>query len=675
MPFIQGTSSTQLSQINQISQTENDGSISGANALSPFVDSSVVQANGYIGDGPYGATSGDFDWYVVGLPTNSTIQVDIDASRMGSGLDPVMHLLDASGNIVAGSDDDDGLDGFLTYTNAGTAGNFYLQVSGWNNTQANFFDASSGNGASTTGDYRLIISEALVGSPLPIAYGTLASETLNATAQNGSVLDGLQGDDILNGLGGNDTFIWMGSGQLSDGNDTFNGAGGTDNADITGSNVGDHLYLRSDAGVATLGISNSGYSNSLTFNSIESIDIHGRGGDDSLTVGDLTGTGVTGTLTFYADGDQNYLDASLATNNMKVFGGTGNDTYTTGSGNDHFYGSDGNDYYNGLGGTNEVDYSRYTSGLHIDLSNKGTQDTGAAGIDTLVNIQTVEGGSGSDTLIGDTAANYLIGGAGNDTLIGGTGAANTLQGGTGNDTYIVQAAGDSVVELANEGTDLVKTALGSFALSANVENLTHTGSADFTGIGNNLSNVIIGGMGNDYLIGQGGNDTLIDGSGLNTLQGGTGDDIYAVQSNADTVFEFANEGIDEVQTFLASYTLSPNVDKLTFIGATSHTGTGNNIANTFTGAAGDDIFTGAGGNDVYNYRTSGNGLDTINDFNADNANLAEHDTIDLTGRGLNFGALAVTSVSGGVVVGIPGGDAVFLKGVVAGQIDAGDFHF
>jgi mono/diheme cytochrome c family protein len=95
------------------------------------------------------------------------------------------------------------------------------------------------------------------------------------------------------------------------------------------------------------------------------------------------------------------------------------------------------------------------------VSNKGTQDTGAAGTETLVNIQTVDGGSGFDTLIGDTAANYLIGGAGNDTLIGGTGAANTLQGGTGDDHYVVQAAGDSVVEFANEGINEVQTFLAS----------------------------------------------------------------------------------------------------------------------------------------------------------------------------------------------------------------------
>ncbi|VIO75414.1 Endo-1,3-1,4-beta-glycanase ExsH [Bradyrhizobium ivorense] len=680
MPFIQGTSSTQVSQITQISQGENDGSILSANnALARFQDGAIVQANGFIGDGPYGTTSGDFDYYVIAIPTNSTIQVDIDAYRLGSSLDPFLRLMDAAGNVVASSDDNDLNDSFFTYTNVNQPGNFYLQVAAFNNIQANAFDPSSGNGATSTGEYRLFIGEALQGSPLPIAYGTDNPETLNATAPNGSVLDGLQGDDTLNGLGGNDTFIWMGGnsifGAVSDGNDTFNGAGGTDNADITGSNLGDHLYLRSVAGVAKLDISNSTYFNTLTFNSIESIDIHGRAGNDSLTVGDLTGTGVTGTVTYFADGDQNYLDAQLTTNNMRVFGGTGNDTYTTGAGNDHFYGSDGNDYYNGLGGTNEVDYSRYTRDLHIDLSNKGTQDTGAAGIDTLVNIQTLDGGSGFDTLIGDTNSNYLIGFGGNDTLIGGAGAANTLQGGTGDDHYIVQAAGDSVIEFANQGTDLVETALGSFTLSANVENLTHTGSADFTGVGNNLNNVMIGGTGNDYLVGAGGNDTLIDGSGLNTLQGGTGDDIYAVQSNADTVFEFANEGIDEVQTFLTSYTLSPNVEKLTFIGSPSHTGTGNVLNNTFTGASGDDTFTGAGGNDTYNYRTAGNGFDTINDFNADNANAAEHDHIDLTGRGLNFGSLALTSVTGGVVVGIPGGDAVLLKGVLIGQLDAGDFLF
>ncbi|VIO68212.1 Endo-1,3-1,4-beta-glycanase ExsH [Bradyrhizobium ivorense] len=224
-------------------------------------------------------------------------------------------------------------------------------------------------------------------------------------------------------------------------------------------------------------------------------------------------------------------------------------------------------------------------------------------------------------------------------------------------------------------TLVIATNVSNYTLEATDNDLTHVGNNDFIGVGNALNNVLTGGAGNDYLVGLDGNDTLIDGGGLTTLQGGKGDDIYAVQSKTDTVFEFANEGTDEVQTFLVSYTLPANVEKLTFVGNFSHQGTGNALANTFTGTAADDTFTGAGGNDVFNYRVSGNGLDTITDFNADNADTAEHDHIDLHGRGLTFAELAVTEVAGGVTIGIPGGDAIFLKNVSVHSIDAGDFFF
>ncbi|QOZ22711.1 Calx-beta domain-containing protein [Bradyrhizobium sp. CCBAU 51753] len=283
---------------------------------------------------------------------------------------------------------------------------------------------------------------------------------------------------------------------------------------------------------------------------------------------------------------------------------------------------------------------------------------------------------GDDTVFGTTLSDYIVGGAGNDRLFGGTGSPNTLQGGTGNDTYFVEASGDSIVEFAGEGTDTVQTPLTTFVLPANVENLTHTGSSDFVGVGNGSDNILIAGGGSNYLVGLGGNDTLIGGgSAPNTLQGGAGDDIYAVQSNQDTVYEVANEGTDTVQTFLANYVLPANVENLTFIGPIAHDGTGNVSNNVFTGTAASDTFTGAGGSDTFNYRQAGGGFDTITDFNANNADASGHDHIDLTGRGLNFAQLAVTTVAGGVVVGIPGGDAIFLKNVVVSQIDTGDFFF
>ena len=52
-------------------------------------------------------------------------------------------------------------------------------------------------------------------------------------------------------------------------------------------------------------------------------------------------------------------------------------------------------------------------------------------------------------------------------------------------------------------------ALDSFS---GVENLTYTGTGDFTGSGNELDNVITGGSGSDTLDGGGGNDTLDGGA-------------------------------------------------------------------------------------------------------------------------------------------------------------------
>ncbi|MGO8249220.1 hypothetical protein ACC809_36995, partial [Rhizobium johnstonii] len=61
----------------------------------------------------------------------------------------------------------------------------------------------------------------------------------------------------------------------------------------------------------------------------------------------------------------------------------------------------------------------------------------------------------------------ITGGAGTDTLNGGAGA-DTLIGRVGNYTYIIDNAGDLVTEVADEGTDTVRTNLASYTLAANV---------------------------------------------------------------------------------------------------------------------------------------------------------------------------------------------------------------
>ncbi|MCC8936699.1 hypothetical protein H8A99_09375 [Bradyrhizobium sp. Arg68] len=685
MPIQQTNLITRTSVVPEISQAEDDGSIFSANwtGLSAGV-AGTVQANGFIGDGPFGLTSGDHDGFRFELAAGWSVSIDMDASAFGlhngESFDPFVQIFNSAGTQVASNDDDDGLDSFLTFTNiTGTTQTYTVFVSDLDTvvTDPNNSAVSSGSVNSPPSDlgfYRMFINtfDPLNAAHGRIIVGTGGADALDGTAGN-DVIELKGGNDTSNGGGGNDVFHW----DMFDGNDTIDGGGPQNNVlDVLGNELGQQFTVGSFNGFGFLFTANdSGGVKTVTVNEwIQNLDVHGGDGNDSLTVGSSTGSDLQ-TITFWGDGNDNSVAASTSAKAFRIFGGDGDDILVTGSGADKFFGNDGNDFMNGGAGVDELNYASIGRDINIDLNITVAQNTGGAGFDTVLNIENVVGGSGWDSIHGNTVSNYLIGGEGNDKLFGGEGAANTLQGGTGNDTYLVEAAGDTIVEFVNEGIDSVQTPLTSFTLAANVENLTHVGSSNFTGVGNALNNIMTGGSGNDYLVGFGGNDTFIDGAGANTFQGGTGNDIYAVQSNADTVTEFAAEGNDQVQTFLSSYTLAPNVEQLVFIGSSDHTGVGNAIGNTFTGGAGTDVWTGAGSNDVYNFRTPGNGLDIVTDFNADNANAAEHDHIDLTGRGLNFASLAVTTVSGGVVVGIPGGDAVFLQGVSAGAVDAGDFFF
>jgi Ca2+-binding RTX toxin-like protein len=262
-------------------------------------------------------------------------------------------------------------------------------------------------------------------------------------------------------------------------------------------------------------------------------------------------------------------------------------------------------------GVDAINASAVTSNLKLDLR-PGAVSTIAGrtvtiGAETL--IENAYGGDGADELIGNAASNKLFGGRGDDRLDGGAGA-DRLDGGAGNDTYVLDDAGDGVIERFGGGTDTVLAGV-SHTLAANVENLTLTGVAPIAGTGNELGNRIEGngadnllsGLdGDDFLFGGDGDDSLVGGAGKDRMAGGLGDDVYFIDGTGDVVVENAGEGSDTVRTNLASLLLGSghltNVENGVFVGTGNFSGTGSAAANRLVGGDGNDSLLGKGGDDL-----------------------------------------------------------------------------
>ena len=95
-------------------------------------------------------------------------------------------------------------------------------------------------------------------------------------------------------------------------------------------------------------------------------------------------------------------------------------------------------------------------------------------------------------------------------MLTGNSGGNVPIGRSGNDVYHI-GAGDTVMEAAGEGTDIVYTGI-THTLAANVENLRLTGSGAVNGTGNGLNNVITGNSGANVLTGHGGSDSYYIGA-------------------------------------------------------------------------------------------------------------------------------------------------------------------
>jgi len=231
-------------------------------------------------------------------------------------------------------------------------------------------------------------------------------------------------------------------------------------------------------------------------------------------------------------------------------------------------------------------------------------------------------------------------------LDGGLGV-DTLVGGLGNDTYVVDDEGDTVTELLNQGTDLVRVAIatagGTYVLGDHVEHATLVNAVAYNLTGNALNNVLSGnaqanvldgGLGVDTLVGGLGNDTyVVDLNANGTLQDlisevpttDTGDRVQLRGASTNSVVATVTLGatlehLDASATGLSRLNLTGNASGNEIVGneaANVLLGLGGN--DTLRGGGGADILSGGVGNDVFVFEPGDSGAsvgtaDTVRDF-------------------------------------------------------------
>ena len=445
----------------------------------------------------------------------------------------------------------------------------------------------------------------------------------------GSAADSLTGDsltNLLSGGAGNDTFAGRG------GNDTFDGGADNDVADYAWLGAGASLGITGTVGNLTVAAYNSAgllVSTDVLLN-MESIALSGRA--------DMSGT----------------------TTNLGLIGSAGADTLIGGSGANTFFGGAGNDRFDGRsspsGSVDVADYSYVTTGLSLALSGTTLNLlTIAAGtdVDTLLNIEGLIGGSGNDTLTGDSLANYLGGGLGDDSFTVSNGN-DTVDGGAGTDTYDF-GSDYSVVDLSGTGQTITATLVNALGQTVGVQNLSNF--ENFIGVNGNINlSTLTTGV---QLFNRTGGKSIITGSGADTFIAYGDGQVINLGAGRDNITYLGLDAIGSrvsialdassnlTAAILSSSGVLGNADTLVGVenfqmtsgndtfawGAATNAlwvngGAGNDSIlggsgnDTFIGGLGNDTIDGGAGVDVvdYSYLTTNLNV-TLNNLNTDLVNL------------------------------------------------------
>ena len=269
------------------------------------------------------------------------------------------------------------------------------------------------------------------------------SDTINASAlpdgvirlvlnggNDADVILGSQGDDLISGgrdndtlLGGNgnDTFVW----NPGDGSDVIEGQGGNDTLQFNGSNVSENISLSANGNRMRLfrDVANI----VMDVHEVEQCVINVLGGADTITLNDLTGTGVQGCrIDLSSIPGTGTGDGQVDT--VIVNGTAGPDTVAVS-------GAGSVVSVSGLPVVFKVVGAEPASDRLLINALGGDDSVDASGLPAGFINYTVDGGEGADVLVGSGGPDVLRGGAGDDVLIGGPGN-DILEGGPGNNVLV-----------------------------------------------------------------------------------------------------------------------------------------------------------------------------------------------------------------------------------------------
>ncbi len=260
-----------------------------------------------------------------------------------------------------------------------------------------------------------LIPHTVVGGPGNDSItGGDGNDTLLGGDGNDLVIGGRGNDTALLGAG-NDTFVW----NPGDASDTVEGQDGSDTLQFNGANINENINISANG--TRLRFTRDVAAIAMDVNGTETVNFAALGGADTITVGDLTGTGVTAVnLDLASPAGSGTGDGAADT--VIVNGTQNNDTINVlGQGTSYSV--------IGLPATVSVTGSEGANDSLVVNGLGGNDGLGAQSLPAgVVHQLTLDAGAGDDSIIGSAGADLLLGGDGSDIIVGGQGNDTALDG-------------------------------------------------------------------------------------------------------------------------------------------------------------------------------------------------------------------------------------------------------